>query len=171
MLLTLLNFIILTQLITAIYSFINIKDTVYDNESGDHASKLSFTVLIYTSILMVIINAFYLWDIVTEKRIILGLAVLAIINSIFIFIDYYYLNVQMKSPPDYNNSLNNLNNNSENTNKSSKELNLIVGSITVVLTSIILAFYVSFYFYSNVIIKRVLQPIIVDKPLKKIKKK
>ncbi len=120
---------------------------------------------------MVIINAFYLWDIVTEKRIILGLAFLAIINSIFIFIDYYYLNVQMKSPPNYNTSLNNLNSNSENTNKSSKELNLIVGSITVVLTSIILAFYVSFYFYSRVIIKKVLQPIIVDKPLKKIKRK
>ena len=77
----------------------------------------------------------------------------------------------MKSNPNYNTSLDNLNSNSENTNKPTKELNLIVGSITVVLSTMILALYVIFHFYSRVIIKKVLQPIIVDKPLKKIKRK
>ena len=158
-----LDSILLLQLGTAIYTYLGTKDSDFGNDDSDKTIKLSLTSILIISILFVLINGLYFLEIINEKRTILNITLLAIVSSIFIFISYGYLHLQTKSPPGYSDSYDNLETNSENINKPIKDFNLIIGIISIVTTSLMISFYIGYRFFSREIIKRMRNPVIIEK--------
>ena len=162
-LIPILNSVLMLQLGTGIYTYLGTKDATYANEDSDKTIKVSLTIIIIITILFTLINGLYIFDIINKKRTILNITLLAIVSSLFIFIIYVYLNVQGQSHPGYSQSKSNLEANSENTNKSVKEFNLISGIVSIVITSLLISFYIGYRFFSREIIRRVKSPYIVEK--------
>lgn len=166
-----LNLIVFLQLGSSIYSFIDVKDSNFVNDDSEKTRNLSLTSLIVLSILIILINSFYIFNIINEKRTILNIILLALVSSVFIFTNYIYLNNQKTIHPGYNTAKQNLINNSENINKNLKDYNFIVGVITVVCSSLILCFFIGYHFFSRVEIKKVKEAVIIEeKPPKKFNK-
>ena len=67
-LIPILNLIVFLQLGSAIYSFIDIKDSNFSNDDSDKTRNLSLTSLITLSVLIILINSFYIFDVINEKR-------------------------------------------------------------------------------------------------------
>ena len=158
-----LNLILMLQLGTGIYTYLGTKDSSFDNDDSDKTIKISLTSIISISILFVLINGLYIFKIINEKRTILNMTLLSIVCSVFIFISYGYLYLQSMSPPGYDASYSNLEVNSENINKPIKDFNLITGICTIVITSLMISFYVGYRFFAREVIRRVKSPVLIEK--------
>jgi uncharacterized membrane-anchored protein len=163
MIIPFLDSILLLQLGTAIYTYLGTKDSSFDNDDSDKTIRMSLTSLLIISILFILINGLYFSDTINEKRTILNITLLSIISSVFIFISYVYLYNQSKSPPGYNESYENLEANSDNINKPIKDFNLIIGIISIVITSLMISFYIGYRFFSRETIRISKKPIIIEK--------
>lgn len=166
-----LNLLVLLQLASAIYSFVAVKDSNFDNDDSEKTRKLSLTTIIILSILILLINLLYIFKIINKKRVILNIILLSIVSSVFLFTNFIYLDIQKRSPTGYQNAYNNLENNSENVNKYLKDYNLTIGIITIICNFLILSFFIGYNFFSKIIIKKIKEPVIVENinPIKKSK--
>ena len=158
-----LDLVILSELVTTIYNYSNLKSSVFDTENGDKSKKLSLTNIVIMSLILSLINTLYFIETINPKWTVLNLLLLSIVSSVFIYISYNYLLLESKSPPGYQASQDALLANTENVNKDIRETNSIVATTTISITGIILAFYVGYKFFSRVEIKELDKPFIVFK--------
>jgi len=155
-----LNSLIFTELGVSLYTFLDIKDATYGDVNTDKTRKISITSLIILLLLIILINSLFIFEIINRKRTIINLILLNFIISVFFYINFMYLYLQRKSAPNYQSSLNDLESNSENINKTIKNINLIVATVILFFSCVALSFFIGYYYFSRVEIKKVYQPVI-----------
>lgn len=165
-LLILFNLLALLQLASAIYTFSSVKSSPYDkpdDDYTDYTKKISLSLIIVLPIIILLANIFYFRGQVNSKRTILNLALLTVITSIFLYVNFAYFELQKKSHPGYSASHQALVNNSDNTNKTLREYTIIVSIITSILPVILISFFIGYTFFPKVEIKREEKPVLVEK--------
>lgn len=154
-----LNFIITLQFVSAVYSYSAIKDSSSTIDDVDHAKKLSLTTLVIITILFLAINSLYYVGFIDLRRLVFNLFLLSIVGSIFIFLVFYYLDNERTSHPDHNEARDNLTNKSITRNENPMQLNLTIGIISIIVTSVVFSFFIGYYFYGRNKIIKVKQPV------------
>ena len=171
LLLYILNLIILLELASGVYNYSRVKEINLTDQKTENTKNISLVIIIFLTLFILLINSLYLLNIINYKRSILNFILLSIIGSIFILINYIYLNLQQKSPSGYEAAKKILEANSENTNKDIKDYNIITFIISISLTFLILSFYIGYQFFSREKIRKIREPQIIEKNLNKIKKR
>ena len=160
LLLYILNAVIILQLASGIYNYVEVKETTIDDQKTENTKNISLVIIIFLSLFLISINLFYLFDVINYKRTILNFILLSIIGSVFILINYIYLMLQQKSPTGYEEAKRNLENNSENTNQKVMIYDMISFIISFAITLLILSFYIGYQFFSRQKIKKIKEPVI-----------